>query len=219
VLPALQAAVAPLLEAGRIWRVQLDTYEREVERYGGPEGVVLAEQVFHADSEAVLALAPLLAEDARGDVRWRLACAGIHRLLTDLGFDLEARRDLLHTARSAFAAEFQMDATLRHQIGARFRSERERLGAILDSTPDADPQLAPGLEVLRRRSERLTPLVFELRALARSGRLSVPLQELALSYLHMHANRLLPSVHRAHELVLYSFLARLYESQSAREHE
>src|SRR5262249_39737372 len=54
VLPALQATAAPLLEDGRLWRVQLDTYEREVERYGGPGGVVLAERLFHADSEAVL---------------------------------------------------------------------------------------------------------------------------------------------------------------------
>ena len=32
----------------------------------------------------------------------------------------------------------------------------------------------------------------------------------------MHANRLLRSEQRAHELVLYDFLARLYESQLAR---
>src|SRR5262249_37635552 len=81
VLPALQAAAAPLLAGGRAWRLQLDTYEREVERYGGPEGIVLAERLFHADSEAILALAGLLAEDARGDLRWRLALVGMHLLL------------------------------------------------------------------------------------------------------------------------------------------
>src|SRR5262249_58030339 len=42
VLPALHAAAAPLLADGRLWRVQLDTYEREVERYGGAAGGVLA---------------------------------------------------------------------------------------------------------------------------------------------------------------------------------
>src|SRR5262249_41692488 len=72
VLPALQAATTPLLADGLLSRVQLDTYEREVERYGGPEGMVLAEQLFQADSEAVLALAHLFPEDTRGDLRWRL---------------------------------------------------------------------------------------------------------------------------------------------------
>ncbi|MDP8931941.1 MAG: lantibiotic dehydratase, partial [Actinomycetota bacterium] len=56
VLPRLHAAAAPLLESGQIWRVQLDTYEREVERYGGDRGIELAEQVFQADSDAVLAI-------------------------------------------------------------------------------------------------------------------------------------------------------------------
>src|SRR5262249_29509426 len=50
VLPALHAALQPALGDGRLRRLQLDTYEREVERYGGPEGILLAEEVFHADS-------------------------------------------------------------------------------------------------------------------------------------------------------------------------
>src|SRR5262249_25822369 len=57
VLPLLQDAVAPLLADRRLWRIQFDTYEREVERYGGLEGIELAERFFHADSEAVLSLA------------------------------------------------------------------------------------------------------------------------------------------------------------------
>jgi hypothetical protein len=65
VLPLLQAAAAPLLEDGRLWRLQLDTYEREVERYGGSAGIVLAEKLFHLDSEAVLEMLGLFPEDAR----------------------------------------------------------------------------------------------------------------------------------------------------------
>jgi thiopeptide-type bacteriocin biosynthesis protein len=216
VLPALQGAVAPLLEDGRLWRVQLDTYEREVERYGGPEGVVLAERLFHADSEAALALAALLAEDPRGDLRWRLAFAGMDRLLADLNFDPDTRRTVVRQACEVFAAEFRAGADVKHQLGTRFRPERPTLEALLGPTPGGDARLAPGLEVLRHRSERLAPVTAELRACARAGRLSVPPAGLALSYLHMHANRLLRSAHRAQELVLYDFLERLYHSRAAR---
>jgi thiopeptide-type bacteriocin biosynthesis protein len=219
VFPALQAAVAPLLEDGRLWRVQLDTYEREVERYGGPEGVMLAERLFHADSEAVLALAALLAKDPRTDLRWRLALAGVDRLLTDLGLDPDTRRTIIRQARTGFAAEFRAGADFKHQLGTRFRPERPSLEALLGPTPGGDARLASGLEVLRHRSERLAPVTAELRTCAGAGRLSVPLAELAVSYLHMHANRLLRSAHRAQELVLYDFLSRLYESQAGRAHE
>jgi hypothetical protein len=39
---------------------------------------------------------------------------------------------------------------------------------------------------------------------------------LAPSYLHLHANRVLRSAQRVQEMVLYDFLARLYDSRSAR---
>jgi hypothetical protein len=59
-------------------------------------------------------------------------------------------------------------------------------------------------------------VLAELRSGVRAGRLTVPRAELAVGYLHMHANRLLRSAHRAQELILYDFLARLYESRAAR---
>jgi thiopeptide-type bacteriocin biosynthesis protein len=216
VLPALQAAAAPLLEDGRLWRVQLDTYEREVERYGGAEGIVLAERLFHADSEAALALTVLLGQDTRGDTRWRLALLGMDLFLTDLGFDLDARRAVVHRTREAFAAEFCIGAEFGHQLGSKFRPEHKGLEALLDLTPGADDRLGAGVEILRRRSEGLAPVAAGLRGCARAGRLSVPPEELARSYLHMQANRLLRSAHRAQELVLYDFLDRLYHARAAR---
>jgi thiopeptide-type bacteriocin biosynthesis protein len=216
VLPALQAAAAPLLDNSRLWRVQFDTYEREVERYGGADGIVLAERFFHADSEAVLALAVLFGEDTRGDTRWRLALLGMDLLLTDLGFDLDTRRAVVRAARDRFGAEFRVATDFKHQLGQKFRPERKGLEALLDLNPGGIDRLGPGLETFRRRSARLAPVTAELRECARSGRLSVPLTELAPSYLHMHANRLLRSAHRAQELVLYDFLDRLYESRAAR---
>jgi thiopeptide-type bacteriocin biosynthesis protein len=216
VFPALQAAVAPLLDDGRLWRIQLDTYEREVERYGGAAGIDLAERLFEADSGAVLALAERLAEDARGDVRWRLALVGMDLLLSDLGFDLETRCMVLNKTRDTFAAEFHCDAEFARQLATKFRPERKGLEALLDPATTAHAPFAGALDVLRRRSQALAPVMAELRACAQAGRLSVLLTELAPSYLHMHANRMLRSAQRAQELVLYDFLSRLYQSQTVR---
>ena len=71
--------------------------------------------------------------------------------------------------------------------------------------------------MLRHRSARLAPIIAELKACEQAGRLTVPIRDLAPSYLHMHANRLLRSGQRAHEMVLYDFLARQYESALARD--
>jgi thiopeptide-type bacteriocin biosynthesis protein len=217
VWPALRAAAAPFLDDSRVWRLQLDTYEREVERYGGAQGIVLAEQLFEADSEAALEVVGLYPEDARGDVRWRLALYGMDRLLTDLPLDLDQRREVLWKVRASFAAEFRADVNLRRQLGDRFRRERPTLERLL--APDggnAADVLAPGRAVLRRRSRRWAPSIAALTGAAAAGQLSQSLTELAASALHMHANRVLRSAQRPQELVLYDFLARLYQSQAAR---
>jgi hypothetical protein len=55
-----------------------------------------------------------------------------------------------------------------------------------------------------------------LEARARSGALTQPMESLAMSFVHMAANRLFPSAPRANELVLYDFLIRQYRSDLAR---
>jgi hypothetical protein len=55
-----------------------------------------------------------------------------------------------------------------------------------------------------------------LRGAAKRGELPLPLNQIAPSLLHMHANRLLRSAQRRHELVLYDFLHRLYDARADR---
>src|SRR2546423_7758117 len=105
--------------------------------------MILAEQVFHADSEAVLEIVQMLERgDAGLDERWRLCLRGMDMLLADLGFDLEGKRNLLAQCREAFAREFNADKGLKAQLGERFRKERASLTALLDPAKDAESSLA-----------------------------------------------------------------------------
>jgi lantibiotic biosynthesis protein len=217
VLPSLEAAAAPLLETGQLWRMQLDTYEREVERYGGDRGVELAEQVFAADSEAVLTIMGPLRGDAGLDLRWRLAMRGMDLLFDDLGLTLEEKRSMARRARKGYGREFSIDGNFRGRVSERYRVERARLEALLDPGQAPSVPLAPGLEALRRRSLQLAPVAAELRRLGQAGRLPTALTDIAMSYAHMHVNRLLRSAQRAQELVLYELLDRAYTAQAGRQ--
>jgi class I lanthipeptide synthase len=216
VLPRLQAGAAPLLESGQLWRMQLDTYEREVERYGGDRGIELAERVFAADSEAVLTIMGSLWGDAGLDLRWRLAMCGIDLLFDDLGLTLEEKRSVARRAREGFGREFGIDGNFRGRVSQRYRTERDRLEALLDPVQAPPAPLAAGLEALRRRSLQLAPVTAELRQLSQAGRLSARMSDIAMSYAHMHVNRLLRSAQRAQELVLYELLDRAYSAQVGR---
>jgi len=216
VVPALHAAAAALLDDGRLWKLQVDTYRREVERYGGPGGIEIAEAIFQADSEAVVAIAQLLQGDEGEQARWRLGLRGIDLLLTDLGLDLSDKREVMQTVRASFVRMLGVEPRLEHQLAANFRRERRSLEALLDPAGDRTSDLAPGIELLHERSRKLAPLARELEARARAGRLSLPLHELARSYIHMFTNRLFRCAALAQELVLYDWLGRLYEAGLAR---
>ena len=218
VLPALEAAAAPLLSDGRLRRLQFDTYEREVERYGGPEGIEIAERFFHADSDAVLEMMTVLdPEDAGLDERWRLTLRGIDALLSDCGFDLASKGALFQQMPNGFAEMARVNPNLKGELGEKFRRERKSLEEILDPACDRKSRLSPGFDILRQRSERMVPIVADLKASVKTGRLLVSLEDFVMSCVHMHANRLLRSAHREQELVIYDFLSRLYRSRAERE--
>ena len=217
-LPLLTRVLAPLLETGQLWRVQLDTYEQEVERYGGEAGIRLAERIFHADSDAVLAIMGQLTGDAGAELRWRVALRGIDLLFDDLGLTLEQKRAITGRARHGYGSEFGVGGDFSREVSRRYRTERASVEALLDPHQDQDPpaELAASLRVLHQRSTALAPAAQELRAAADAGRLSAGLPELAMSLAHMHVNRMLRSAQRAQELVLYELLGRAYSSQAAR---
>jgi thiopeptide-type bacteriocin biosynthesis protein len=214
VLPLLRQKAELLLADGVMWRLQLDTYERELRRYGGDEGIELSEEIFWHDSEAVLGIVRTLWGDEGLDARWRLALYGIDRLLDDFGLDLERKRAWARGCRDGFAREFDVGGQTRRALGERYRAERKAIDELLALEEGDDHPLAPGVQLLRERSARLAPLVERLRA--SEQRLSVSLDHLLWSYTHMHANRLLRGAYRAQELVLYDLLDRVYTSRLAR---
>jgi thiopeptide-type bacteriocin biosynthesis protein len=201
-LPRLQQTLAPWLARGEVARVQLDTYERELERYGGPDAIENVEAIFEADSEAALALLEL-----QTDQRWRAALLGMHRLLDDFGFGLDDRLALARARRHDFATELGTGRSQEDVLSARFRRERAGLEALLFSGSELTRRLDP---VFARRSQEVRAPIAGLTGL------TVSRESLASSVLHMHVNRVLATVQRPQEFVLFDFLARLYGSRRAR---
>ncbi len=197
VLPQLARAIQPAVESGIVWRTQLDTYEREVERYGGAAAIEHAERAFAADSVAALAILDAVAGDDGAALTWRAAAVGIDRLLDDLGFDFDAKRAELTRLRDQFGAEVGMDTDHQRRLGEKYRRVRGELESALTGT---DAVLAPAHAALSARSERIRPLAAKLTP------------AVAPHLVHMHVNRLLAASPRAQELVLYDLLRRHYDA-------
>jgi len=222
-LPLVQAEIDSLIETNRAWRVQYDTYERETERYGGDLGIPLAEQIFHFDSQAVLQIIGSLEPNDEGlNDRWRLALRGVDMLLTGFGYRTKAKQQLVQMARVKFLGRIaQDDESSSYRRSLHFRKERPILESILDDDSAKNGvhlrnSMVSCLRILRERSIRLAPTVLQFKDLDRKRKLSVPLSDLALSFVHMHLNRLLRWGMSPGEDEIYDSLERLYISRMAR---
>jgi thiopeptide-type bacteriocin biosynthesis protein len=212
VLPAIHGTLAPLVDAGRVQRLELGTYDREIERYGGDHGIDLAETIFWADSEAALALAKL--DRGADDQRSRRAAVllGMHRLLDDFDLDLATRIRLTGHLARGYGAEQRHTAAQERRLADFARQERGFVDDVLGGDT-RDPVDA----VFALRSRRVRGPARALRTERRAGRLGVSTEALVDSLLHMWCNRMLRSNARAQEHVLHTLLARHYESQEARQ--
>jgi class I lanthipeptide synthase len=206
-VPALCTWAGELMAQELVSRFVLDTYEREIERYGGPAGMSAAEALFAADSRAV---ADLLRLDLAGALpvdRLILAFAGIDDLLAGLGLDEPARLRL-----------YQHRAGRQRTAGTDYRRRREELCAALRAPMlEAVPGAGAVRDVLARRRTAVAAVAVTLNDLANRGTLAKPLPELCHSYIHMHCNRLLGADRNLEHTVLELLLRTRWSLQAGAE--
>src|SRR5262249_53918341 len=153
VLPAAANLLRPFVENGFVWKVQLDTYDREIPRYGGAWAIALCESLFQADSDAVCENLGMLTGDASADDRWRVTFDGIDRLLDDFDLDLPQKLALMRSCANTSAQEFRIAGRYKRLILAKYRKERELLEhALARSATNNDAP--PGVAALERRAAR-----------------------------------------------------------------
>ncbi|WAS96587.1 thiopeptide-type bacteriocin biosynthesis protein [Nannocystis punicea] len=203
--PAVCRWAASLVERGLCARLSFDTYDREVERYGGPAGVSLAEDIFAADSRTVVGLLAL--ERARQlpvDLE-KLALLTVDDLLAALGLDEPAR--LTWCRRALPFRDVGRD---------EYRRCQSQLRPLLDRTMFAvsGGDASPALEVLRERSVALVPTARSLRSMVERGQLGRSRDDVLGCVVHMHLNRLLGPDVRQEQRIL-ALLLRTRESLAA----
>jgi thiopeptide-type bacteriocin biosynthesis protein len=205
-IPRVCEWASRLLSDGLATRICFDTYEREVERFGGTAGTASAEAIFGADSRAVIEMLRLSRKGLLETDMTSLAILSIDELLAGLGLS-EAER----------LAWYRERVSSRSTAGDDYRRRKEPLRRLL-----GDPEYirgAPGgdalVRVLAVRSADLAEIGRRLDALTAAGELSQPKSVLLRSYVHLHCNRLLAGDPSAEEQVLGLLARTRYGLQQA----
>ncbi|MEV6956897.1 lantibiotic dehydratase [Streptomyces sp. NPDC051183] len=199
-VPALSGWAGTLLADGHVSRFAFDVYDREIERYGGLIGMDVTEQLYSADSSAVLDLLSLdLAGRSQLD-RTSLALLTIDDLLAGLG--------LSEAERLRF---YRWDNPQRRVAGAEYRTRKAEFCDLLRGPPPR-----PVADVLARRRPQLADVADRLADLTRRRQLGKTLPELCHSYVHLHCNRLLGTDRAAENTALELLYRTRHSLDSAR---
>jgi len=215
IILALRDPLETLLQQDLLWKVQTDTYHREIERYGA-NTMELSEQLFCYDSTAVAGFLDLIEGDEGEQLRWLFGLRSIDYWLTAFQLPLAEKLLLLDRLKTGFGEEFGMSRPLKKQLDNKFRNERKNIEHFLTFTAEEAPDYLPILEILNHRQLQLQPIALKIRDLNDRGLLELPIEQLLGSYIHMLMNRLFKSKNRLNEMVCYDFLYRYYRSQYSR---
>ena len=198
VATAVADAVRPALRDGTGHRLTFDTYEREIERYGGPQGMEVAESVFSADSRAALALIRGLVCGWLTINRTSLAVISVDALLAELGLPAADREGL--------ASQMAGDRT---GSAAAFRESKDELRALL--TPAQLAAHKDGPTIQRVLDTRRRTIAGSLDMTQHMAGWYPAATDVPASLMHMHCNRVL-GVERVTERLVYGLIARTIHS-------
>ncbi|GAB3999143.1 lantibiotic dehydratase [Spirosoma daeguense] len=205
VIRAVERALHPHVQTGEVHKIQTDTYQRELERYG-MHRIESCEALFHHDSLSTLQFLAQTGETFDENLRFGFAIHKIDALLRHTQRSNDAMYRLISDLKERFFEEFNGDSTLRQQLNERYRTYRPLIEQALSRPfPLLDGQenwMSQQQELLLHISES-TPDVTQLNPIVNS-------------LIHMSVNRLFPSKQRAYELVLYHCLAKHYDSVRSR---
>lgn len=216
VVQTLQPLTRGYIEQDLIWKVQVDSYQREIERYG-VDTMEQAEELFFHDSVMIVNMLDMIAGDEGEKYRWFFGIRAIDTLLDDFHFELERKLELLTILKENFGREFGINKGLRDQLKNKYRDSRKEISIVLDRSQDEESEMKPLFDLLARKSEAIKPVVKNLKEREKQGTLLPALNDLMGSYIHMLMNRLFKSKQRTHELVVYDFLWNVYKSTLARQ--
>ena len=216
IIQAIRSHSTPYIEKNLVWKIQLDTYQREVERYG-INSMDLSEKWFFYDSKMIVDMLALIEGDEGERIRWLFGLRAVDTMLDDFGFDMEGKFDLVTILRENFGREHGMNRNLKGQMEKKFRSDRAVINELMDRNNDQVSEMLPLFQFLAQKSTAVKPIAEQILTLSKNNRLGMPLNDLMSSYSHMMVNRLFKSKQRTHEMVLYDFLHRYYKSEIARQ--
>ena len=202
VITKTRRCLSTYLKTNEVSKVMVDTYQREIERYGA-KYIELSEQVFHVGSECVATILKHLKENSA--LRWKVAFLVVDSLLSKLGLNLEKKKELIEKMSDSFLREFNFNIHNSKCLNDAYRKKRKTVSDLIQGNNLDDRTLLIS-KCIKTYTNTVATIIGE-----------TPWENLNISsYIHMEMNRLFISNNRFNEMVVYNYLTRYYKSEIAK---
>ncbi len=212
VIKEMHTALLPYLTNKSISNLTIDTYNRELERYG-ENSIDAMEDYFHIDSQNILQFISMI-EGAEGEeCRWRAGLKMTDDLLNLFGFDLKQKIAITAQNTDYFGKEFGYNQLIKKQLDNRYKEIEAAIQEVVDEANEEHQFL---YDLCQQLTSQLVPFANTILTLDRAGDLQMPIASLLGSLIHMNINRLFRQRQRFVEYSVYYHLNKYYRIQYGR---
>ena len=185
---------------------KIDSYAREVDRYGGDLLMEGVEELFCYDSEFALATCIHLPGDE--EERWLFTMRGIDHWIGTFELTLPERITLLESVCRNFESEFGSTTALFKSINEKHRTYRVKFELFFNDSflEKYHPDLFQAMCICDSKARIVVTRIRQLNAAPDNWKFIIR------AILHLHVNRVIRSQPRAHEFVLYQLLLLRYRT-------
>lgn len=195
-----------LLQENLIWKIQTDTYQREIERYG-KSTIVDSELLFWKDSEMILEYLSIKASFPNNQTPFLFSFYAIDSFLNAFGLSHLDKLTLMDELQLAFKKEFEADKTFKKQLDKHYRELSPSIHEFL-----SHPENIEFSEIVENKGNQIKESVLAIKE-----NIQISLFSFLQSHTHMMINRQYTSKQRMYELIIYDHLHRYYKMVHYRE--
>lgn len=196
-----------LVEEGYIWKIQLDSYSRELERYSA--GLIEeSESIFFHDSECIIQTMKMLKKMNLQNERWLISIKMIDSFLNNCPYGLGWNCKIMTNLSKEFKLRYGFNEYNSKQFNIKYRERKKEIESILETKNENVKMLS---KMIDKKSKNITPFIEKIKNKSSKE----IFENIISSHIHMMLNRLFQSKSNIYELLIYEFMSRYYKSKIA----
>lgn len=204
IIKELNPVFENLIQKNFIWKVQNDTYLREIERYG-LQTMQDSETLFYYDSKMIMKYLDLQNNFEKEEVQLLFSFLSIESFLNAFSISTSEKLALLDNLQQGFKKEFNATKVLKSELDKHYREFEKEVSNVMSF--DKSYKVSELYEIIEQKSKSINPIAKTIKV-----NLEINLNSFLASHIHMMINRQFTSRQREYETLIYDHLHRYYKT-------